>query len=125
MSAALMARRGRGTEDAASHFLRHPGGEPATAELARCRNVGIAAAGDPACKKAWAQNRRRFLRTGEPEHPIAPKSKGLGNGVQGNETLKPSIRRSVCRCRHERRRRHRSLPRDLHLLHRQRLRSAR
>ena len=73
MTAALMAWRGDGTEDAAPHSLRHPGGEPAESELARCRDLGIAAADDPACKKAWAENRRRFLGTREPERAAEPK----------------------------------------------------
>lgn len=73
MTAALMAWRGDGTEDAASHTLRHPGGEPATSELVRCRDLGIAAADDRACRKAWAENRRRFLETREPGLAAEPK----------------------------------------------------
>lgn len=73
MTAALMALRGDGTEDAAPHSLRRPGGEPANSELARCRDLGIAAANNRACRKAWVENRRRFLETGEPERAAEPK----------------------------------------------------
>lgn len=65
MTAAFMALRKDG-EDAPppAQSLRHPGGEPDSA-LRRCRDLGMAAASDPACKAAWAENRRRFLGTGE------------------------------------------------------------
>ena len=32
-----------------------------THELARCHDIGAAADSDPACKAAWAENRRRFF----------------------------------------------------------------
>jgi conjugative transfer region protein TrbK len=32
-----------------------------TRELARCREIGMAADHDPACKAAWAESRRRFF----------------------------------------------------------------
>lgn len=35
-------------------------------ELARCKTLGIHAAGDAACKAAWQAGRERFLRAGEP-----------------------------------------------------------
>ena len=35
--------------------------DPLTRELARCREIGIAADTDPACKAAWAENRRHFF----------------------------------------------------------------
>ena len=35
--------------------------DPLTRELVRCREIGIAADSDPACKAAWAENRRRFF----------------------------------------------------------------
>ncbi|GAA4107112.1 putative entry exclusion protein TrbK-alt [Aminobacter aganoensis] len=73
MTAAVMALRGDGTEDAAPHSLRRPGGEPAIAELVRCRDLGMAAANDPICRKAWAENRRRFLQSREPERSVTPK----------------------------------------------------
>lgn len=61
MTAAVMALRGDGTEEAPAHNLRRPGGEPANTELARCRDLGLAAADNPDCRKAWAESRRRFL----------------------------------------------------------------
>ena len=36
--------------------------DPLAAELARCRTLGLEeAAGDTACRRAWAENRRRFF----------------------------------------------------------------
>lgn len=61
MTAAVMALRGDGTEEAPAHNLRRPGGEPANSALARCRDLGLAAANDPDCREAWTENRRRFL----------------------------------------------------------------
>ncbi|MER8479274.1 putative entry exclusion protein TrbK-alt [Mesorhizobium sp. M1163] len=68
MTAAFMALRGDGSQDASSPRSAHPGGEPSV-ELARCRDIGMAAIDDDACRKAWAENRRRFLR---PSRPVAP-----------------------------------------------------
>lgn len=71
MTAAFMALRGDGSQDASSPRSAHPGGEPAGVELARCRNIGMAAITDEACRKAWAENRRRFLRPAQPATPYA------------------------------------------------------
>lgn len=38
-----------------------PARDPLQAELKRCQALGTAAAGDSACLKTWAENRRRFL----------------------------------------------------------------
>ena len=35
--------------------------DPLARELERCRDIGVAAENDPACKAAWAENRRRFF----------------------------------------------------------------
>jgi len=35
--------------------------DPLAAELARCRKLGLEAAGNPTCEEAWAQNRTRFF----------------------------------------------------------------
>ena len=35
--------------------------DPLTRELARCREIGITADSDPACKAAGAESRRRFF----------------------------------------------------------------
>jgi conjugative transfer region protein TrbK len=94
MTAAVMAWRGDAMEDARSHHLRHPGGEPERSELARCRDLGIAAADDAACKKAWAENRRRFLATREPERPATPKPERFGGDTRGDappNTINPPI----------------------------------
>lgn len=69
MTAAFMVLRGDGSQDASSPRPAHPGGEPAKAELERCRNIGMAAIADAACRKAWVENRRRFL---EPTSHVSP-----------------------------------------------------
>ncbi len=38
--------------------------DPLIAELAHCQALGQAGASDPDCLRAWAQNRRRFLKVG-------------------------------------------------------------
>ncbi|MER8369926.1 putative entry exclusion protein TrbK-alt [Mesorhizobium sp. M1348] len=69
MTAAFMALRGDGSQDASSPRSAHSGGEPASVELARCRDIGMAAIDDDTCRKAWAEGRRRFL---QPSRPVAP-----------------------------------------------------
>lgn len=44
---------------------------PLQTELARCKDLGMAAADDARCKAAWAESRARFLRT-DPSSPVAP-----------------------------------------------------
>ncbi|MFC5422875.1 putative entry exclusion protein TrbK-alt [Bosea eneae] len=39
--------------------------DPLRAELLRCNGLGQAALDDPACRSAWAENRRRFFSPGE------------------------------------------------------------
>ncbi len=82
MTAAVMALGGDGpgdgTEDAPAQSLHHPGGEPARSELARCRDLGLSAADDAACRKAWAENRRRFFGARAPEQPPLPKPERFG-----------------------------------------------
>ncbi|MER9477304.1 putative entry exclusion protein TrbK-alt [Mesorhizobium sp. M0520] len=70
MTAASMALRGDGSHDASSPRSVYPGGEPAKVELARCRAIGMAAVDDEACRRAWAESRRRFLQPSL--RPIAP-----------------------------------------------------
>lgn len=70
MTIAVVALREAGVEHTPATILHAPGGEPRPlarerSELARCRDMGTAALDDPACKKAWAENRRRFLGIGE------------------------------------------------------------
>ncbi|TIO07776.1 putative entry exclusion protein TrbK-alt [Mesorhizobium sp.] len=73
MTAAFMALRGNGSQDASSPRSARPGGEPAAIELARCRDIGMAAIDDEACRKMWAKNRRRFLGSSRPATPyVAP-----------------------------------------------------
>lgn len=35
--------------------------DPLAAELTRCRQLGLEAAGNPACQEAWANNRAKFF----------------------------------------------------------------
>ncbi|WGJ14952.1 putative entry exclusion protein TrbK-alt [Methylocapsa sp. D3K7] len=35
--------------------------DPLAAELTRCRNLGLEAAGNQACEEAWAESRARFF----------------------------------------------------------------
>lgn len=101
MTAAVMALRGHGqgngTEDAPAQSLHHPGGEPARSELARCRDLGMSAADDAACRKAWAENRRRFFASERPERPPAPKPERFGKArpadpmPAGNHDTPPAI----------------------------------
>jgi conjugative transfer region protein TrbK len=84
MIAAVAALREGGSEDnAPARRLRDPGGEPVlaplgNAELVRCRDLGMAAADDTACKKAWAEHRRRFFETPEPRRPEDPSPERFG-----------------------------------------------
>ncbi|MFT4003841.1 MAG: putative entry exclusion protein TrbK-alt [Rhizobium sp.] len=74
MIAAVMVLRENAPEVAPAHPLRDPGGEPAHSELARCRDIGTAALEDASCRKAWAENRRRFLGTDRPSAPSPERS---------------------------------------------------
>jgi conjugative transfer region protein TrbK len=38
--------------------------DPLLGELRRCQSSGAAAAEDPGCLRAWAENRRRFMAPG-------------------------------------------------------------
>jgi conjugative transfer region protein TrbK len=50
------------SQDASATFPPStPTPDPLDAELARCSGIGEAGSRDPACLKAWAENRRRFL----------------------------------------------------------------
>jgi conjugative transfer region protein TrbK len=43
--------------------------DPLQTELHRCNGMGQAALDDPACRAAWAENRRRFFSPGERRSP--------------------------------------------------------
>ncbi|WP_434721306.1 putative entry exclusion protein TrbK-alt [Mesorhizobium sp. RIZ17] len=90
MTAAIMALRDHGTEDATSHSLRHPGGEPANLELTRCRDLGIAAVRDDGCKRAWAESRRRFLGLDGSNRPFMPALERFGEDAQTRMPLEPA-----------------------------------
>ncbi|MBF2717672.1 putative entry exclusion protein TrbK-alt [Agrobacterium vitis] len=67
--------------DAAVPGIERPGGDPsplsaAKSQLARCRDLGTAALEDVACRKAWAESRRRFFRMDKPDRPTPPKASG-------------------------------------------------
>lgn len=86
MTAAVVALRGDGPEEAPAQNLRDPGGEPARSELARCRDIGQAALDDAACRKAWAENRRRFFDTARPGEPAQPKPERFGPAPAAADT---------------------------------------
>ncbi|MCZ4072121.1 putative entry exclusion protein TrbK-alt [Agrobacterium sp. LMR679] len=57
--------------------MERSGGDPSSkSELGRCRDLGTAALEDVACRKAWAENRRRFFRVNKPDRPTPPKASG-------------------------------------------------
>ncbi len=63
--------------DADAPGIKHPGGDPAPkGELGRCRDLGTAALEDATCRKAWAENRRRFFQANKPDRPTPPKTSG-------------------------------------------------
>ncbi len=45
--------------------------DPLRAELLRCQSLGEAGPRDPACLRAWAESRRRFLTPGTTRSPSA------------------------------------------------------
>lgn len=69
LTAAIVALQDEDATDAKGSSIGRPGGEPVNTGLARCRDLGMAAADDAACRKAWAENRRRFFAT---DRPVAP-----------------------------------------------------
>lgn len=62
---------------------------PLQSELLRCQGLGEAGPRDPACLRAWAENRRRFLTpgaaTGSTERDPAPASSTPAPAAGGNE----------------------------------------
>jgi conjugative transfer region protein TrbK len=50
--------------------------DPLAAELKRCEVIAEQAKDDPACEKAWAENRRRFFTYTPSPAPAHPKSNG-------------------------------------------------
>lgn len=58
-----MVRRDRAAPSPSSQpgIIETPVPDPLRERLARCQELGEAAAGDAECLAAWAENRRRFL----------------------------------------------------------------
>ncbi|MBN9054383.1 MAG: putative entry exclusion protein TrbK-alt [Rhizobiales bacterium] len=86
LTAAFSALRDDDAPDATAPGIARPGGEPdRRSELSRCRALGAAALEDSACRKAWAENRRRFLETDKPARPTTPKPQRFGKqpGLSG------------------------------------------
>ncbi|WP_430244412.1 putative entry exclusion protein TrbK-alt [Neorhizobium sp. DAR64861/K0K2] len=71
LTAAIVALQDEDATDTKAPSIGRPGGEPVNTGLSRCRDLGVAAADDAACRKAWAENRRRFFAT---DRPVAPKT---------------------------------------------------
>ena len=61
MTAIELARAPEPMREAAAPVAETPATDPLLIELRRCQSLGQAGASDPACLRAWAENRRRFL----------------------------------------------------------------
>ncbi|MGY3539809.1 conjugative transfer region protein TrbK [Bradyrhizobium sp. USDA 4515] len=58
--------------------------DPLRAELLRCQALGEAGPRDPACLRAWAENRNRFLAPGaRPEERLPPQPAPLPGQPSG------------------------------------------
>jgi conjugative transfer region protein TrbK len=65
----------------ASHIAPHQTGlsaaaDPLAAELKRCQLIAEEAKDDPACEKAWVENRRRFFTYAPSPTQAQPKTNG-------------------------------------------------
>lgn len=59
--------------------------DPLRGALSRCQSIGMAAAQDGACLRAWAENRRRFLAPGaRPQAMIEPALADSSNAAAVN-----------------------------------------
>ncbi|MCO5062794.1 MAG: putative entry exclusion protein TrbK-alt [Rhizobiaceae bacterium] len=73
-----MSRKEEPAEPWASRPPASPQSDPLRDELLRCQALGEAGPRDPSCRRAWAENRRRFLAPGSrpaerlPQAPTAP-----------------------------------------------------
>ncbi len=63
--------------------------DPLRAELLRCQGIGEAGPRDPACLRAWAESRRRFLMPRTTPSPGTPGSTGSSGEARG-ESAPPS-----------------------------------
>lgn len=63
LTATIVTLQDEVATDAYPPRIGRPGGEPVNTGLSRCRDLGMAAVNDAACRKAWAENRRRFFAT--------------------------------------------------------------
>lgn len=65
VTAIEMTRKDERPNNPPTQMGSRPERDPLDAELARCGALGEAGARDPACLKAWSDNRRRFLGADE------------------------------------------------------------
>ena len=85
LTGAIMAlRNDEDRPDAQAPRIKRPGDSSsslsaAKSELVRCRGLGAVALEDTACRKAWAEKRRRFFQINKPERPPPPKQ----NAIEG------------------------------------------
>lgn len=63
--------------------------DPLRAELLRCQSLGEAGPRDPACLRAWAESRRRFLTPRTTPSPSTSGSTGSSGEARG-ESAAPS-----------------------------------
>ena len=61
MTAIQLREAPKANADSELVIVDEPDADPLRAELVRCSSIGEAGASDPACLRAWAENRRRFL----------------------------------------------------------------
>lgn len=61
MTACVVALRLDDTEEAPTRRDQPRAEKSTSSELIRCRDIGVAALDDVGCRKAWAENCRRFL----------------------------------------------------------------
>jgi conjugative transfer region protein TrbK len=80
VAAAFELRRDNGAVGDAERLA----GDPLTAELLRCRDLGAAATNDVSCIRIWAESRRRFLGPSAP-----PPASAAPNGPPASDTLLP------------------------------------
>ncbi|WEX11515.1 putative entry exclusion protein TrbK-alt [Chelativorans sp. AA-79] len=61
-----LSRKEERSEMAPAHPVQANAEDTLQAELFRCQSLGEAGPRDPACLRAWAESRRRFLTAGSP-----------------------------------------------------------
>lgn len=93
-TAVEMNRKEEAPEAWASSRTNQAHADPLRDELIRCQMLGEAGPRDPACLRAWAENRNRFLAPGArpaerlPDMPSAPRDNPIS---QSDRTGQPAL----------------------------------